>query len=233
VFQITIEQRSHSGATNGQKFAGRVRATRITFIDLSGSEMSGTDSGQRQEGACIKRSLLVLGKIISKLAGGASSHLPFRDSKLTRLLQPALTCDSNTSIICNISPRSANLRETVSTLQFASRACKIILAAPTTRQRQGNNALLLECRAEVARLSEVVKRQAAEIAAANLRMDANAQELARVSHESWNLRQRLGSMAGRNSTQSTSATPPTNVSKQRRQVTVGRVLRRINQSINQ
>lgn len=69
------------------------RSSRLNLIDLAGSE-SATSSGDRQkEGSFINKSLLALGTVISKLTesgANSSTHIPYRDSKLTRLLQPAL-----------------------------------------------------------------------------------------------------------------------------------------------
>ena len=108
------------------------RSSILTFVDLAGSERSGQmgNDGQRlKEGGHINKSLMSLATVISRLAELSSeqgfvnsNHIPYRDSKLTRLLQPALTGNSRCVIICAVSPSSKFLEETLSTLKFASRA---------------------------------------------------------------------------------------------------------------
>lgn len=109
------------------------RASSLNLVDLAGSERvkSTGATGKRQvEGAHINQSLLVLGTIINRLsaAGGSSAkvgHLPYRDSKLTRLLRPALGGNARTAILCAITPAAAHAEETLSTLKFAERAKKV------------------------------------------------------------------------------------------------------------
>ena len=80
----------------------------------------------RKEGAAINLSLTALGNVISALTEGANrSHVPYRDSKLTRLLQNSLGGNSVTVMLCNASPAQLNAEETTSALQFAARTKKI------------------------------------------------------------------------------------------------------------
>jgi hypothetical protein len=120
----------------------------LCFVDLAGSERSGQmgNEGQRlKEGGHINKSLLSLTSVISKLAELSSfqcnaqqqqqllNHIPYRDSKLTRILQPALTGNTRCVIICAVSPHPQFIDETLSTLKFASRAKAIktkLLASP-------------------------------------------------------------------------------------------------------
>ena len=79
-----------------------------------------------KEGAAINLSLTALGNVISALTEGANrSHVPYRDSKLTRLLQNSLGGNSVTVMLCNASPAQLNAEETTSALQFAARTKKI------------------------------------------------------------------------------------------------------------
>lgn len=85
--------------------------------------------GQRLiEGGHINKSLLALGTVISKLSDGdwyyliTSAHIPYRDSKLTRILQSSLGGNARTSIVCTITPATLHIDETLSTLRFANRA---------------------------------------------------------------------------------------------------------------
>ena len=82
--------------------------------------------GQSREGAFINRSLLTLGTVISKLSEGHAAHVPFRDSKLTRLLCSSLTgSGAKVAVIATITPASSQAEETHNTLKFATRAKKV------------------------------------------------------------------------------------------------------------
>lgn len=98
----------------------------LTFVDLAGSEKArstGAEGLRLKEGGHINRSLHALTNVISKLAEcDDRMHIPFRDSKLTRILQSSLGGNSNTLIICNATPAGEFSEETISTLKFASRA---------------------------------------------------------------------------------------------------------------
>ncbi|RCI04814.1 hypothetical protein CU098_002774, partial [Rhizopus stolonifer] len=94
-------------------------------IDLAGSEKVGKTgaSGQTlEEAKKINKSLTALGMVINSLTDGKSSHIPYRDSKLTRILQESLGGNSRTTLIINCSPSSYNEAETISTLRFGARA---------------------------------------------------------------------------------------------------------------
>ncbi|KAF6034971.1 CENPE [Bugula neritina] len=102
-----------------------VLVSQLNFVDLAGSEKAGQTGavGQRlKEGSHINSSLHALSLCINKLAE-KSNHIPYRDSKLTRLLQNSLGGNSRTAIVANVTP--ASLEETLSTLRFASRAKKV------------------------------------------------------------------------------------------------------------
>lgn len=100
----------------------------LNLVDLAGSERLNefdTKSDIQGETQYINKSLFTLSLVINKLAESKSSHIPYRDSKLTRILQHALGGNSKTAIICTISPASINFYQTLSTLRFASRASAI------------------------------------------------------------------------------------------------------------
>ena len=145
VVQIVVESRERipgNAANNGNKRGGMppggVRVSTLSLIDLAGSEKAAESKERRTEGSHINKSLLTLGTVIAKLsehkegkaADKDAKHLPYRDSKLTRLLQGALSGGSLVSILCTIqigaagSTASANSHtaETINTLKFASRA---------------------------------------------------------------------------------------------------------------
>ncbi|KAI9474096.1 MAG: kinesin heavy chain [Benjaminiella poitrasii] len=104
---------------------GAAKSGKLYLVDLAGSEKVGKTgaSGQTlEEAKKINRSLTALGMVINALTDGKSSHIPYRDSKLTRILQESLGGNSRTTLIINCSPSSYNEAETISTLRFGVRA---------------------------------------------------------------------------------------------------------------
>lgn len=104
---------------------GSAKSGRLFLVDLAGSEKVGKTgaSGQTlEEAKKINKSLTSLGMVINALSDGKSSHIPYRDSKLTRILQESLGGNSRTTLIINCSPSAYNYDETVSTLRFGERA---------------------------------------------------------------------------------------------------------------
>jgi len=99
-------------------------------VDLAGSERqkkTGATGTRLKEGTAINQSLLTLGTVISKLSEGRrGDHIPYRDSKLTRLLQMSLGGNAKTGMVAAISPAERNRDETTSTLRYASRAKQIV-----------------------------------------------------------------------------------------------------------
>ena len=104
------------------------RRGKLNLVDLAGSERqrkSGATGERLREATKINLSLCVLGNVISSLVDGKSKHIPYRDSKLTRLLQDSLGGSSRTLMIACISPGLNNYEETLSTLRYAKRAKNI------------------------------------------------------------------------------------------------------------
>jgi hypothetical protein len=100
------------------------------FVDLAGSERAkrtGATGTTLKEGISINKGLLSLGNVISALTedGKKNNHIPYRDSKLTRILQDSLGGNSRTSMIACISPAEINFEETLNSLKYASRARNI------------------------------------------------------------------------------------------------------------
>lgn len=101
------------------------RTGKLNLVDLAGSERqskSGCTGERFKESTKINLSLSVLGNVISALVDGKSKHIPYRDSKLTRLLQDSLGGNSKTLMVACISPGENNYEETLSTLRYAKRA---------------------------------------------------------------------------------------------------------------
>ncbi|KAL7520313.1 hypothetical protein ACHAWX_005043 [Stephanocyclus meneghinianus] len=103
---------------------GAVRVSTLNLVDLAGSESvrhTGATGDRQKEGGKINQSLLTLSRVIGSL-GQNATHINFRDSKLTRILQPSLSGNARMAVICCATPSELYLEETRSTLQFASRA---------------------------------------------------------------------------------------------------------------
>ncbi|SCU87605.1 LAME_0D10748g1_1 [Lachancea meyersii CBS 8951] len=103
------------------------RVSKMNLVDLAGSEninRSGAQNQRAKEAGSINQSLLTLGRVINSLAD-KSAHIPFRESKLTRLLQDSLGGNTKTALIATISPAKINSEETSSTLEYASKAKNI------------------------------------------------------------------------------------------------------------
>ncbi|KAD3066453.1 hypothetical protein E3N88_34333 [Mikania micrantha] len=122
VFTCVIESRWEKDSTSNLRFA------RLNLVDLAGSERqktSGAEGERLKEAANINKSLSTLGHVIMVLVDGANArtrHVPYRDSKLTFLLQDSLGGNSKTMIIANVNPSISSAIETLNTLKFAQRA---------------------------------------------------------------------------------------------------------------
>ena len=123
IFTIYIET-----AENDEAGEQRVKAGKLNLVDLAGSERQSKThaTGARlKEATQINLSLSALGNVISALVEGKTNHVPYRDSKLTRLLQDSLGGNTKTVMIAAISPADYNYDETLTTLRYASRAKNI------------------------------------------------------------------------------------------------------------
>lgn len=142
-------------ADNGEEY---VSAGKLNLVDLAGSEniqRSGAENKRAAEAGLINRSLLTLGRVINALVD-RSSHIPYRESKLTRLLQDSLGGRTKTCIIATVSPAKSNLEETISTLDYAFRA-KNIRNKPQVNQMINKKTLLKEFTFEIEKLkSELI-----------------------------------------------------------------------------
>ncbi|KAK9495583.1 P-loop containing nucleoside triphosphate hydrolase protein [Lipomyces doorenjongii] len=107
---------------------GSSKTGQLFLVDLAGSEKVGKTGASGlilEEAKKINKSLSALGMVINALTDGKSTHVPYRDSKLTRILQESLGGNSRTTLIVNCSPSSYNDQETISTLRFGVRAKNI------------------------------------------------------------------------------------------------------------
>ena len=150
VFTIILEQMKIS---NGRK---RFKAGKLNMVDLAGSErvkISGATGKQLDESRRINKSLSALGNVINALTDPKTKHIPYRDSKLTRLLQNSLGGNCKTSMIAMISPYDGSYNESTSTLNFAKRAKGIRIKAKINEE-VNQNALISQYEKELSKLRQ-------------------------------------------------------------------------------
>lgn len=155
VFTCLIESKWESQGINHHRFS------RLNLVDLAGSERqksSGAEGERLKEATNINKSLSTLGLVITNLiavSNKKSQHVPYRDSKLTFLLQDSLGGNSKTTIIANISPSSCCAAETLSTLKFAQRAKYIRNNAIINEDASGD---VLSMRLQIQNLKKEISR---------------------------------------------------------------------------
>ncbi|KAL3673873.1 hypothetical protein V7S43_001560 [Phytophthora oleae] len=172
IFSLLLEQRDPVSGTR--------RFSKFHLVDLAGSERAkrtGAVAGRFKESVSINQGLLALGNVISALGddkrrlgtagnGSTTVHVPYRDSKLTRLLQDSLGGNARTLMIACVSPASVNFEETLNTLKYANRA-KNIKNKPivndrvaSEEERQRNDQEMSRMRAEIANLQTQLQQKA-------------------------------------------------------------------------
>ncbi|KAL0460644.1 UNVERIFIED_CONTAM: Kinesin-like protein KIN-5D [Sesamum latifolium] len=152
IFSITIHIKECT--PEGEEM---IKCGKLNLVDLAGSEnisRSGAREGRAREAGEINKSLLTLGRVINALVEH-SGHVPYRDSKLTRLLRDSLGGKTKTCIIATISPSIHCLEETLSTLDYAHRA-KNIKNKPEINQKMMKSALIKDLYFEIDRLKQEV-----------------------------------------------------------------------------
>eukprot|EP00128_Syssomonas_multiformis_P012542 Colp12_sorted_trinity150504_noHs@12263 len=120
IFVLTIQQKNLADLS--------VKTGKLYLVDLAGSEKvskTGAAGQTLDEAKNINKSLTTLGMVINALTDGKSTHVPYRDSKLTRILQESLGGNARTTMIVNCSPALYNAAETLSSLRFGNRAKNI------------------------------------------------------------------------------------------------------------
>ncbi|XP_010828271.1 PREDICTED: kinesin-like protein KIF17 isoform X2 [Bison bison bison] len=137
-----------------------LRAGKLNLVDLAGSERqskTGATGERLKEATKINLSLSALGNVISALVDGRCRHIPYRDSKLTRLLQDSLGGNTKTLMVACLSPADNNYDETLSTLRYANRA-KNIRNKPRINE-DPKDALLREYQEEIKKLKAILAQQ--------------------------------------------------------------------------
>ncbi|KAJ6344833.1 hypothetical protein OIU76_006380 [Salix suchowensis] len=168
IFRMVIESKRKDANSSGDySTTDAVRVSVLNLVDLAGSERiakTGAGGVRLKEGKYINKSLMILGNVINKLSEGAKQrgHIPYRDSKLTRILQPALGGNAKTSIICTVAPEELHIEETKGTLQFASRAKRITNCAQVN-EILSDAALLKRQKLEIEELRKKLQGSRAEV----------------------------------------------------------------------
>ncbi|GAB2274291.1 Kinesin-like protein KIN-5D [Dionaea muscipula] len=152
IFSITIHIKECT--PEGEEM---IKCGKLNLVDLAGSEnisRSGAREGRAREAGEINKSLLTLGRVINSLVEHAG-HVPYRESKLTRLLRDSLGGKTKTCIIATISPSIHCLEETLNTLDYAHRA-KNIKNRPEINQKMMKSAMIKDLYSEIDRLKQEV-----------------------------------------------------------------------------
>ncbi|GAA5898890.1 uncharacterized protein JCM6883_003461 [Sporobolomyces salmoneus] len=180
IFTIIVSLRDPSSSSSSTSSSsssptpgggGLLKVGKLNLVDLAGSEnvaRSGARDGRAREAGRINVSLLALGRVINSLsdreqglsgAGGEKGHIPYRESKLTRLLQDSLGGNTKTSIIATISPTS--YEETCSTLNYALQATRI-QNKPEPNRKIGRDVVLNQVLGELGRCKADLKAARSE-----------------------------------------------------------------------
>ncbi|XP_047466194.1 kinesin-like protein KIF3B [Mugil cephalus] len=174
IFLVTVEC-----SEVGPDGEDHIRVGKLNMVDLAGSERqskTGAKGKRLKEAAKINLSLSALGNVISALVDGKSTHVPYRDSKLTRLLQDSLGGNAKTVMIATVGPSHKNFDETLATLRYANRA-KNIKNKPRINE-DPKDALLREFQEEIARLKAQLEERGM-LAKEKRRMKRNSKRLSK------------------------------------------------------
>ncbi|KAJ1370430.1 hypothetical protein KIN20_032150 [Parelaphostrongylus tenuis] len=159
IFSLHIKQQrvipSSDEVPANQEVEMEILSAKFHFVDLAGSERlkrTGATGDRAREGISINCGLLALGNVISALGGasGKVSHIPYRDSKLTRLLQDSLGGNSRTLMVACVSPSDSDFVETLNTLKYANRAKNIKNKVVANQDKSSK--LIAELRGRIAAL---------------------------------------------------------------------------------
>ena len=154
LFTVYLEIEDGDSGDNGDSNNKKIKTAKLNLVDLAGSERVSKTKATGQtfdEGKKINLSLTALGSVIDALSSNRK-HIPYKDSKLTRLLADSLGGNTKTVMFANISPASFNYEETVGTLRYASRA-KLIKNAPKVNE-DPKDALLRQYEEQIKLLKE-------------------------------------------------------------------------------
>ena len=184
----------------GHALSGPPRSSTLYVVDLAGSERADPNAARtkklvqlKKEGSNINQSLLTLRLCVQRLAKASGEaaepvgHVPYRDSKLTRILQPALAGPGRTAIVAAVTPASSHVNETYSTLNFVAVAKSVKMEARVNRTGAGSKT----------HDSEALKELQAVVAAEAIRRKSLEEEHERVLEEMSNVGARLSAAESR------------------------------------
>lgn len=171
--------------------SSRNTISKLHLVDLAGSEKSGSDERkQAKENANINKSLSALGNVINALSSAGTARrkafVPYRDSKLTRVLQESFSGNAFCTMIATVSPAEVNSEETFSTLQYAKRAKTIRVAATRNQESKQRE----ELQKEVEELRKLVL-EASSTEELEARHKAEIEALEAFMKDTWEDKQRL------------------------------------------
>eukprot|EP00054_Salpingoeca_dolichothecata_P019952 m.125031 g.125031 ORF g.125031 m.125031 type:complete len:681 (+) comp23441_c0_seq2:109-2151(+) len=196
VFTISLQQKDERSNSEGV-------GAKINLVDLAGSERAdstGATGDQLKEGAAINKSLSALGNVINCLADPKkkSGHIPYRDSKLTRILQESLGGNTQTVMLTAISPADINFEETLNSLNYANRAKNI--KNVTKKNESETDAIIRELREEIkrlkAQLDSTLTGKPSEVSGVDQvkKMENMIQDLEMAKKQTWQEKEKLSDM---------------------------------------
>jgi len=156
IFRLVVESKERSVCNGEEDADGGVLVGSLNLVDLAGSESvrhTGATGDRQKEGGKINQSLLALSNVIFALGLNDKGHINFRDSKLTRVLEPSLSGDARMAVVCCCTGAGAYLEETRSTLMFAARA-KLVKTKATVNEVLDDRAQIVKLKRELRRLQE-------------------------------------------------------------------------------
>lgn len=189
IFQVVIEQRPVDSATGEKRVVTR---SKLNMVDLAGSEkwkthqLTSFSEKRISELTAINQSLSNLGNCIRALGEAGRSHIPYRNSKLTRLLQDSIGGNTKTWFVVTLSPSDDAVDETLSTLQFADRAKRVVLHAKVN-ETEDESSMLRRYETEIARLRKLLAQAAQSGTSSSSRPAPDSAELGRVKEENLQL----------------------------------------------
>lgn len=193
-FTIKIEMKTTTELAGGVTREQLVKA-KLNLVDLAGSERAaktGATGSTLKEGSNINMSLMALGNVINALSegssmkSGAKKHIPYRDSKLTRLLQESLGGNSLTVMLAAISPADYNLDETLGTLKYANRAKSI--ANAISRNEDSSDRMIRDLKVQIELLQQQLASAPHE---SNPELEQKLHEMEADQRNAWEEKERL------------------------------------------
>ncbi|KAG2221922.1 hypothetical protein INT45_013258 [Circinella minor] len=195
IFSVILKQQQREEDGSDKSFTSKFH-----FVDLAGSERlkrTNAQGDRAKEGIAINSGLLALGNVISALGDETrrATHVPYRDSKLTRLLQDSLGGNSQTLMLACVSPSDSNFMETLNTLKYANRARNIKNRVTINQDFAGSSIEINQLRSYIARLRMEIASLRASGATGDISTGGDSGENKALRAEIGRLRERLQDMS--------------------------------------